>query len=307
MTETTSPPCTLAVDLGGTKVEAALVRDGVVLEGTRHRAPTGRSADADALTAAVRDVVGRTLAAVPAGARIDGAGIGSAGPVDRHAGTISPLNLPVEDFPLAWVVADVVGDDVPVVLALDGTCIALAEARYGAARDVDSSVSMVVSTGVGGGIVLGGAVVPGDSGNAGHVGQLRLAATRPVDDPREDTVEEIASGPGSVRWARAQGWRGDTGEELSRAAAAGDEIARAAIVRSATAVGQGIASMGALLDVRRYVIGGGFSFVSSDYVELVQQAARAAPRHPATHAPQGGRAGRGGAAPLVGAACLASA
>ena len=227
--------------------------------------------------------------------------------MDRHAGTISPLNLPVEDFPLAWVVADVVGDDVPVVLALDGTCIALAEARYGAARDVDSSVSMVVSTGVGGGIVLGGAVVPGDSGNAGHVGQLRLAATRPVDDPREDTVEEIASGPGSVRWARAQGWRGDTGEELSRAAAAGDEIARAAIVRSATAVGQGIASMGALLDVRRYVIGGGFSFVSSDYVELVQQAARAAAVLPASHATEVVRAELGGDAPLVGAACLASA
>ncbi|MDZ8171668.1 ROK family protein [Microbacterium xanthum] len=310
MNETTSWLCTLAVDLGGTKVEAALVRGGTVLAGTRHRTPTGRAADAAALTAAVEDVVRRTLASRPAAARIDGAGIGSAGPVDRHAGTISPLNLPVADFPLAAVVSEtlreVVREDVPVTLALDGTCIALAEARHGAARDVASSVSMVVSTGVGGGIVLNGDVVPGDSGNAGHVGQLRLSATAPVDSAREDTVEEIASGPASVRWAQAQGWTGETGEDLSRDAAAGDGLARAAIVRSATAVGQGIASMGALLDVRRYVIGGGFSFVSDDYVQLVQDAARAAAVLPASHVTEVVRAELGGDAPLVGAACLAT-
>ena len=306
VSETTPRACILAIDLGGTKVEAALVRDGVVLEGTRHRTPTGRAADATALTAAVRETVDRTLASAPADARVVGAGIGSAGPLDRDAGTISPLNLPVTDFPLAAVVADVVGDDVPVTLALDGTCIALAEARYGAARDADSSVCMVVSTGVGGGIVLGGRMLAGDSGNAGHIGQVRLTPSRSVTSAREDTLEEIASGPASVRWARTQGWTGETGEELSRDAAAGDETARATIVRSATAVGQAIASVGALLDVRPYVIGGGFSFVSDDYVHLVQEAARAAAVLPTSRASEVVRAELGGDAPLVGAACLAT-
>ncbi len=86
----------LAVDLGGTKVEAALVTDhGVVLPGTRHRQPTGPQRSAAELQAAVDQVVTATLATLPAGAQLVGVGVGAAGPVDEEHGLVSPLNMPV--------------------------------------------------------------------------------------------------------------------------------------------------------------------------------------------------------------------
>ncbi|WES66056.1 ROK family protein [Microbacter sp. GSS18] len=296
----------LAVDLGGTKVEAALVADdGTIVAQSRHRAPTGPSAGADIVDAAVREVVEAALAAAASGASIAAVGIGSAGPIDRHAGTVSPLNLPLDGFPLVDSVRAALRDDVPVRLALDGTCIALAEARFGAAKDTADSVSMVVSTGVGGGIILDGRSVQGGSGNAGHVGQLRLSSRAPRGGARDGTLEEIASGPASVAWARDQGWAGTSGEDLARDAAAGHPVARAAIERSAEAVGQAVAGMLALLDIPRFVIGGGFSFVAPDYVALVEAAAHAAAVLPRGHEVRVLRAGLGGDAPLIGAACLA--
>ncbi|QKJ20389.1 ROK family protein [Microbacterium hominis] len=297
---------TLAVDLGGTKVEAALVtEDGAIVPGSRHRAPTGPAAGAAEVDAAVREVVVR--AKTSADRPIAAAGIGSAGPIDRDAGTVSPLNLPLDRFPLVASVRAAIVDDVPAHLALDGTCIALAEARFGAARGIADSMSMVVSTGVGGGIILGGRPVPGATGNAGHIGQLRLSPNAPRHGAREGTVEELASGPASVAWAREHGWIGDSGEDLAHDAAAGDPTARAAIERSAEAVGQAVAGVSALLDIRLFVIGGGFSFAAPDYVELVEAAARAAAVLPGGRHVRAVRAGLGNEAPLVGAACLAQA
>jgi glucokinase len=297
----------LAVDLGGTKVEAALVADdGAIVAGSRHRAPTGSDASAEALTDAVTDVVRRAAGSMPVGDRIRGMGIGSAGPVDVPGGTVSPLNLRVDRFPLVAVATRALGAGVPVRLGLDGLCIALAEARYGAARNARSSMSFVVSTGVGGGIVWNGLPLEGERGNAGHIGQLRV--TMDTDGgPRSGTLEELAAGPGAVRWARGHGWGGAAGEDLARDAAGGDAVARAAIVRSATAVGHALAGVSALLDIDRFVIGGGFSYASEDYTEIVQSTARALAILPATAAIDVRRAALGPDAPLVGAACLLTA
>jgi glucokinase len=223
--------------------------------------------------------------------------------VDAPSGTVSPLNLPIESFSLLEVATRALEQEVPARLGLDGVCIALAEARYGAARDAASSVSLVVSTGVGGGIVWNGRPLEGQRGNAGHIGQLRVSMEAD-DGPRAGTVEDIAAGPGSVRWARGRGWTGSTGEDLARDAAAGDATARAAIVRSATAVGHALAGVSALLDIDRFVIGGGFSFAAPDYVELARSTAREFAILPATRAIEVRRAALGADAPLVGAACL---
>jgi glucokinase len=297
----------LAVDLGGTKVEAALVAaDGTIVAGTRHRAPTGAEATAESLAGAVTHVVRAAAGSLPEGDRIRSMGIGSAGPVDVPAGTVSPLNLRAAAFPLVDVATRALAVDVPVRLGLDGLCIALAEARYGAARDARSSLSFVVSTGVGGGIVWNGLPLEGERGNAGHIGQLRVTDDT-TDGPRSGTLEELAAGPGSVRWARARGWSGSTGEELARDAASGDTTARAAIVRSATAVGHALAGVSALLDIDRFVIGGGFSHAAADYVDLVQSTARGLAILPATRVIDVRRAALGADAPLVGAACLVTA
>ena len=181
------------------------------------------------LERAVASVVSRCLA-LPEWGSVTAAGIGSAGPIDATAGTIAPINLPaVHGLALVDLVRDASGLD-DVTLRLDGTCIALAEAWLGAAQGIDDAIVFVVSTGVGGGIISGGRLLAGASGNAGHLGQIVVAEIE--GDASASTVEQLASGPHIVAWARAEGWDGSTGEELADAYRRGDALARAAVALS---------------------------------------------------------------------------
>lgn len=272
----------LALDLGGTKLEAALVGGaGDVLAASRHRAPTGPDSTPESLTSAIRTVVPRALAALPPGAELLGAGIGSAGPLDEQNGAIYAVNMTgAHGFRLADAVRDALAENdspvAPVRLRLDGQCLALAESRWGAAQDTGSSMSVVVSTGIGGGVIVDGRIISGRSGNAGHIGQTHVSLHGlPGGESEPGSVEPLASGPNIVRWARSQGWHGETGEDLARAAADGDPLARTAIERSATLVGRAFADAATLLDLEMIVVGGGFSRVSDDYVDLVGQSLRA--------------------------------
>lgn len=263
-----SEPVALAVDLGGTKVEAALVdSEGRILDGSRHRAPTGRDAPSEALADSVREVVRRSLASADRAVRVAGAGVASAGPVDARAGTASPINLAAwREYPLRDLVAEATGLD--AVLRLDGLCIALAEAWLGALRDCRNGIAMVVSTGVGGGILADGRLIAGASGNAGHIGQTLVPA--PAPGGARVTLEEAASGTHVVAWAREQGWAGRTGEDLVRAVADGDPVAATALARGADALGDAIASAAALLDLEVVAIGGGFANGAPSLLEDVR-------------------------------------
>lgn len=292
----------LAVDVGGTKMEAALVtEDGTLVARSRSRQATGREATPETLTVAVEAIVRHALAALPVDAELVGAGIGSAGPVDRTGGTILPVNMPrAHGFGLVAAVRAAVvavrGQELPTVLGHDGGALALAEAWLGATQDAGASLSIVVSTGVGGGFVVNGAYIPGASGNAGHLGQVRREGGL--------TLEEIAAGPASVAWARGKGWAGETGEDLARDAAVGDPTARAAIERSARAVGEALADAATLVDLDVVAIGGGFSRVSADYIERVQAALTASAVHPYSQRTRVVRSALGDEGPLIGAAAL---
>lgn len=294
----------LAIDLGGTKVEAALVDDtGEIIPGSRVRVATGAAAasDVSVLSAALADVVA-SCRRHPRWSEVGAAGIGSAGPIDLTAGTIAPINLPAaHGFAIVDALRTMSGLE-HVTLRLDGTCIALAEAWLGAAQGVANAIVFVVSTGVGGGILTDGRLLAGASGNAGHLGQLIVVD---IDgDAAAATVEQRASGPHIVAWARAQGWTGSTGEELAAAYRAGEEVAVAAVARSAQAIGVGLSSAATLLDLELAVVGGGFSFVADDYAELVEAAAHAASVNDYAARLRVVRAGLGGDAPLIGAAAL---
>jgi glucokinase len=263
----------LALDFGGTKVEGALVDEtGSVLAGTRFRQPTGGTSSSEQLASAVDAVLASVLETVPAGESLAGAGIGSAGPIDVSHGLVSPLNLPVwRDYPLlAQVQARLPG--IPTRLRMDGLCITLAEHWIGAAKGYDNVMGMIVSTGVGGGLILDGATVPGPTGNAGHIGHIEVGG---FDDPCAcggiACVEAIASGPKSVAWARTQGWTGGTGEELAASYAAGDEVAARAVERAGRALGQAIASATSLDDLEIVAIGGGFSHVTPDLFDVIRR------------------------------------
>jgi glucokinase len=152
----------LALDVGATKAAVARVApDGTVL--ARGEVPTGGGDDPFPRIADL-------LRSIAEGGEYV-CGIGSAGPMTARGERVSPVNLPSwRDFPLRERIAEVTG--LPTFLDGDGKALALAEGRFGAARGVNDYVAMVVSTGVGGGIVVGGELLDGASGNAGHVGHV---------------------------------------------------------------------------------------------------------------------------------------
>jgi glucokinase len=297
----------LAVDFGGTKVEAALVNaEGEVLAGSRFRCPTGAGVSSRELAVAVTQVVEQALGRVPGDAALIGIGVGSAGPIDLANGLVSPVNLQVwQDFPLRDLVADTaarLGHPAPAALRLDGLCIALAENWVGAARGFTNVLGMIVSTGIGGGLVLGGHVASGGSGNAGHIGQVEIPGYTGPDEPC--TLEDIASGPNVVAWARSQGWTGTTGEDLAADYATGDILAIAAVNRCGSAIGRAIASVSTLLDLQIVVIGGGFARVTPDLFGIIRDSIDHYARFDYTRRVELAPTGLDTDGPLVGAAAL---
>jgi len=296
----TSP--TLVLDIGGTKIAAGLVDpDGQLLHETRQ--PTPHSDDAEKVWAAAEHTITDALAA--AGGRVTGVGISSAGPIHLPDGTISPVNIPAwRGFPIRDRVAGVV-EGVPVRLAGDGLCMALGEHWRGAGQGAAFLLGMVVSTGIGGGLVLDGVPYSGRTGNAGHVGHMIFDAEGPpCSCGARGCVEAIASGPHLAAWAREQGWAGADAKELAEAASRGDEIALLAFRRGATAIAAMIASVGAVCDLDLVVIGGGVAQAGPVLFDPLREALRTYARLDFIAGLQVVPATLGGEAGLVGAAAL---
>ncbi|MFE6973437.1 ROK family protein [Streptomyces sp. NPDC057682] len=250
-----------ALDIGGTKIAGALV-DGSGTLRARARRPTPAREDGETVMAAVAEVLAE-LSASPLWPRVRAVGIGSAGPVDAANGTVSPVNVPGwRGFPLVARVTAAAGG-LPVELVGDGVAVTAAEHWLGAARGHDNALCMVVSTGVGGGLVLGGALHPGPSGNAGHIGHISVDLDGdPCPCGGRGCVERIASGPNIARRALANGWLPGPDADASAAgvaaaARAGDPVARASFERAAQALAAGIAATATLVEIDIAVIGGG--------------------------------------------------
>ncbi|MDT5312187.1 MAG: glucokinase [Mycobacterium sp.] len=247
---------TLALDIGGTKIAVGLVdTDGALLHHAQLPTPDG---DAQAIWSVAEGLLTDALAVADGDVR--GVGVASAGPIDLPSGTISPINITAwQRFPIVDKVAAVT--NLSVRLGGDGLCMAMGERWRGAGRGAQFMLGMVVSTGIGGGLVLDGAPYDGRTGNAGHVGHV-------VVDPDgvlctcggHGCVETVASGPHIARWARENGWAAPPeadAKELADAANEGDPVALRAFRRGATAVATTIASVAAVCDLDLVVIGGG--------------------------------------------------
>jgi glucokinase len=249
---------TLALDIGGTKIAVGLVDRAGALVHTAIR-PTPKNQGAEPVWAVVNLLIADAIK-VAEGA-IGAVGIGCAGPIDQAAGTVSPINIACwRGFALRDRVAAAV-PEAPVRLAGDGVCMALGEHWRGAGRGVGSLLGMVVSTGVGGGLVLDGVPYHGRTGNAGHVGHVVVDPDgQPCSCGGRGCVETVAAGPWMTRWALANGWSAPPDADaavLAEAAAAGDPVALRAFHRGATALAAMIASVGAVCDLNLVVIGGG--------------------------------------------------
>ncbi|GLW10888.1 hypothetical protein Misp01_60160 [Microtetraspora sp. NBRC 13810] len=193
----------LAIDIGGTKLAAAIVSaEGAVLR--RGQVPTPVSTDGMRVAGALTGLI----AEVSEGVAPAAVGVASAGPIDPVRGTVSPVNITAwRDFPLMEHVRAAV-PGVPAALVGDAVAAAVGEHWRGAGADATALLGIVVSTGIGGGLVLDGRPYPGPTGNAGHFGHITVDPTGPVCAcGGRGCVETLSSGPSLVRWARAQGWR----------------------------------------------------------------------------------------------------
>ncbi|MEU6879085.1 ROK family protein [Streptomyces sp. NPDC046712] len=247
----------LAVDIGGTKLAAAVVTGtGRVVHQREVPTPSAKPGQkylvAHSLTELVTDVVGEEP--------IAGVGIASAGPIDAARGTVSPVNIPAwRNFDVVSAVSDAVGGPQPRLIH-DSTAAALGEHWIGAGAGSRAVLGIVVSTGIGGGLVMGGRPISGSAGNAGFIGHLTAdPAGERCACGRIGCVETGASGPAILRWARANGWTGHSTSDLAEAAASGEPVALAAFRRGADFLAEGIITSAILLDLDRIVIAGGVS------------------------------------------------
>ena len=238
----------LAVDVGGTKLAAALWDTAL---GEVSRCPTGPD-PWESLVALLDPLAAQG---------ISGIGVGCGGPMQWPSGVVSPLNMPWRDFPLRARLEERYA--VPVRLHNDAVCVAVGEHWQGG-WGVDDLLGMVVSTGVGAGIVSGGRLLDGATGNAGHLGHVVVEPGGPrCGCGGRGCLEAVARGPAVVAWAAARGSRATTGVELAALAAQGDAVALQAFARAGRAIGLAVASAAALLDVRVVTVGGGLAQVPS--------------------------------------------
>jgi glucokinase len=277
----------LAVDVGGTKMAAALVDRHGALH-ARVSAPTPTAGDAETLFSALASVVDQ--AREQAGDRaVVACGVGCGGPMTPGGEAVSPLNIPGwHDFPLRARLAAFT--DLPTAVDNDAKALAVGEGWRGAAQGCEDFLAMVVSTGVGGGIVLGGRLLQGAEGNAGHIGHV-------VVEP--DGRRCVCGGRGCLE-AEASG--------LAIEALTGRSPAEAPpeiVERTGRLVGRAVASVANLLDLRLAVVAGsvalgfGAPFFSAATTELAARA-RLSFSRPTRIVP----AGLGADGPLVGAAAV---
>jgi glucokinase len=258
----------LAIDIGGTKMAAALVEPGGRILaydrlGTRgSEDPAEPGIDSEGLWRTLTALIDKLMAehGIDPSA-IAGVGVGCSGPMTWPQGEVSPLNIHAwRGFPLRGRLRERFAG-LPVRLHNDAICVAAGEHWRGAGRGRDNVLGIVVSTGVGGGLVLGGRLIDGASGNAGHIGHVVVDP----DGPRcecggRGCVEAIASGPRLAEWATEHGWRtGTTGKDLADDAARGHPVALRAMRRAGRALGIAIASATYLCDLEVVAIGGGLS------------------------------------------------
>lgn len=276
----------IAVDVGGSKLAAGLVTEGGVVV-SRFQAPTPAGSDAEGLFGRLTDLVGRLRSGTPEPAVVCGVGCG--GPMVQGEGVVSPLNIPAwRGFPLRERLAEACG--LPTFLDNDAKALALAEGWTGAAAGWSNYLAMVVSTGIGGGVVLDGRLLDGASGNAGHVGHVIVVPEgRLCSCGARGCLEAEASG----RAIEVM-----TGRPASRADAP-------TVERTGTMVGRGVASVANLLDLRRCVVAGSVALgFGRAFFDAAQRELDARSRISFSRGAEIVPAGLGSDGPLVGAAAV---
>lgn len=260
----------IGVDIGGTKIAAGVVdEDGAILAQTRRATQPD---DAGSIDRAIAEIYAELSESYEVGA----IGLAAAGFVaSDRSGVLFAPNLAWRNYPLRDRVAELVGPDVRIVVENDANAAGWAEFRFGVGRDVDDMLMLTVGTGLGGAIMIGGQLVRGAWGVAAEVGHMRVVpGGHYCGCGHEGCWEQYASGSALVRDAQAavitQPERaarllelagGDAeklvGPHVTDAAQEGDPLAVELFTELGRWIGEGSASVAALLDPELIVVGGG--------------------------------------------------
>lgn len=268
MAEETANIFCLAVDIGATKAALAIVNQDLSIL-ARAEVATGNREDIwQEISDSTRNLIS------DAKVKISEVGIGSAGPINLITGSISPVNIPAwREFPIVEKFAKLLGLS-KVRLCGDAIALALAESKVGAGIDIDNFLGMVVSTGVGGGIILNGKIHHGISGNAGYFGHHSISFEgKACACGRIGCVESYASGPAMVKSAIAKGWKSSDQDfkALAADARSGDQIALQCIDNGAKALAVGIVNVLDILDINTVIVGGGVVNAGAIYWDLLNK------------------------------------
>lgn len=273
----------LAVDIGGTKLAAGRVDEDGRLTGAVS-VPTPQLHDAEVLWAALAELVGR----VAHGDEVV-CGVGTGGPMTAGGEEVSPLNIPGwRGFPLRRRLAEATG--LPVAVDNDAKALARGEGWVGAGRRVGSFIAMVVSTGVGGGLVVDGRLLHGEAGNAGHIGHVIVEPDgRPCGCGARGCLEAEASGTGI---------RAATGRPPA-------DAPPALVHHAGTCVGRAVASVANLCDLRLALVAGSVALGFGDpFFAAAQEELDRRARLDFSRGARIRRGGLGADGPLVGAGAV---
>jgi glucokinase len=281
----------IAIDIGGTKMAAGLMTlRGDLIDRTQVVVDQSLNDNElfGSLLGIIDDMVAR--AADHHQMTLIGMGVGCAGPVEVNIEAVSPLNIPAwRGFPLRSRLAEATG--LPVYGDLDAKSLAMAEGWLGAAQGHSNFLAMVVSTGVGGGVVLNGQLLDGATGNAGHIGHMVVEPNgRRCPCGSRGCLEAEASG----RAIEAITGRSPT------------EPSYEIMQRTGELVGRAVASVCNLLDLDLAVIGG--SVALGFGATFFNSAQAALDRHSRLEFSRGARitpARLGDRGPLIGAGAVA--
>ncbi|MGL4608273.1 MAG: ROK family protein [Trueperaceae bacterium] len=256
---------TLGLDLGGTKIAAAVVEHGKILERKQTKTPqTGLDSVVDALVKLSEDLL-EHHPDIPA------LGLGVPGPLDFKNGRIrfAPNIMGLEDAPIVSLLEKRL--DIRVVLENDANAAGFAEHKYGAATEFDSSLYVTISTGIGGGLFVNDMVIRGANGITGEIGHMTVMPHGPLCGCGQGGCwEAVASGRSIAREASFSYGETLTTQQVFERARAGERKALSVIENAAYFTGVGLSNLQKIFDPHVFVIGGGMSQVGDFYLDKIK-------------------------------------
>lgn len=307
----------IALDIGGTKIAAAIVDvEGHILSTIRHETPQGAAGD---IIDAINGLIDKLMESALEIGELAGIGLAVAGTIDYKQGVVvqSP-NLPFSNLRIKSIVESKFG--LPVFVDNDGNLAALGEKYYGVAREAQNIIGLTLGTGIGAGIIIDGCLYRGATGSAAEIGHMVIQATGPqCTCGSYGCFEEMASGRALLRAAKERikndkeslvlklsGGRIEdiTGPMITKAAQKGDRMAIDSFNEVGFWLGIGINNIINIFNPELVVLGGGMAEAGDLVLKPAREVVAERTLHPNKEDAEIVLADLGNQAGILGAAAL---